>query len=336
MSVLESSFFERRGLRRLFYVDVNAPVSRNASTKKKVESKDSEKDNDNDAHGRHITAAIFLSHSGPPIKMDGPSQHPFAMKIATYNVNSIRIRLDAILAWIERNQPDVLCIQETKCQDDAFPLLVLSSTGYQINFRGMKSYNGVAVLTRVVPDAVFYGFDDQLPEIDDARLMRVVVSGIPVINTYVPNGFKLGTPQYEYKLRWYERLRNYFATHLSPDQPAIWLGDMNVAPDPIDVHSPEKHLKHVCFHEDVRRAYKHTVEWGFIDVFRRLHPEKQQFTFWDYLRPSSLEKNKGWRIDHILATRPLAEKVTRFDVDMEPRRALRASDHTFVWAEFEI
>jgi exodeoxyribonuclease III len=258
------------------------------------------------------------------------------MKIATYNVNSIRIRLDTILAWLAAHRPDVLCIQETKCQDEAFPLLVLQSTGYKVQFRGMKSYNGVAVLSRETPEAVFNGFDDNLPDIDDARLMRVVIHGIPIINTYVPNGYKLGTPQYTYKLRWYERLRAYFESHLSPDQPAVWCGDMNVAPDSIDVHSPEKHRRHVCFHEDVRRAYKRAVEWGFVDVFRHLYPDKQQFTFWDYLRPSSLENNKGWRIDHILATRPMAENCRMVDVDIEPRRATRASDHTFLWAEFDV
>src|SRR5579864_7333388 len=137
------------------------------------------------------------------------------MKIATYNVNSIRIRLDTVMAWLDKHKPDVLCIQETKCQDDVFPALVLSSTGYHLNFRGMKSYNGVAVLTRVAPDEVSYGFDDGLPETDDARLMQVVVGGIPIINSYVPNGFKLDTPQHEYKLKWYARLKNHFAKHLS-------------------------------------------------------------------------------------------------------------------------
>ena len=244
--------------------------------------------------------------------------------------------MDAVLSWLETHAPDVLCIQETKCQDEAFPLLLLGSSGYHIQYRGMKSYNGVAVLTREAPDEVFCGFDDQLPEMDDARLMRVVVRGIPVINTYVPNGFKVGTPQHEYKLAWFDRLRKYFSTHLSPDQPAIWCGDMNVAPEPIDVHSPEKHLKHVCFHESVREAYKKTAAWGFVDVFRHLYPDRQQFTFWDYLRPSSLEKNKGWRLDHILATRPLADKARVSDVDLQPRRALRASDHTFLWAEFDV
>ena len=257
-------------------------------------------------------------------------------KLATYNVNSIRVRLDAVLAWLERHSPDVLCIQETKCQDEAFPLLVLASSGYQVNFRGMKSYNGVAVLTREAPESVTYGFDDQLPETDDARLMRVVVRGIPIINTYVPNGYKVGSPQHAYKLGWYGRLRNYFERNLSPDRPALWCGDMNVAPEPIDVHSPEKHLRHVCFHETVREAYRQTLDWGFVDVLRHLYPDKQQFTFWDYLRPSSLDANKGWRLDHILATRPLAERCRIVDVDTEPRRALRASDHTFVWAEFDI
>ena len=256
------------------------------------------------------------------------------MKIATYNANSIRIRLDTIVSWLEKHQPDVLCIQETKCQDDVFPSLALASTGYHMNFRGMKSYNGVAVLSRTAPGEVSFGFDDGLPEIDEARLMRVVISGIPIINTYVPNGFKLGAPQYDYKLKWYGRLRNYFEKHLSPDEPAVWCGDMNVAPEPIDVHSPEKHLRHVCFHEDVRRVYKETQAWGFEDVFRKLYPERVQYTFWDYLRPSSLEQNKGWRIDHILATAPLTAKVREAAVDIEPRRGVRASDHTFVWADF--
>jgi exodeoxyribonuclease-3 len=256
------------------------------------------------------------------------------LKVATYNVNSIRIRVDTVLAWLDRHAPDVLCLQETKCQDENFPVLALSGSGYQVHFRGMKSYNGVAILTRQAPESVAYGFDDEHPDVDDARLMRVVVNGVPIVNTYVPNGFKVGTPQHEYKLKWYARLRRYFSQHLSPQRPAVWCGDMNVAPEPIDVHSPEKHLQHVCFHETVRQAYKETVAWGFTDVFRHLHPNRQQFTFWDYLRPSSVEKNKGWRIDHILATRILADKCTAADVDVEPRRQSRASDHTFMWAEF--
>jgi exodeoxyribonuclease III len=256
------------------------------------------------------------------------------LKIATYNVNSIRIRLDTVLAWLQTHSPDVLCIQETKCQDEEFPLLALAASGYHVRFRGMKSYNGVAIFSKEAPTEVVYGFNDGLDEPDEARLVRAVVRGIPIVNTYVPNGFKLDTPKHEYKLKWYARLRKYFATNLSPEQPAIWCGDMNVAPQPLDVHSPEKHLRHVCFHESVRQAYKDTASWGFEDVFRHLHPERLQYTFWDYLRPSSLEKNKGWRIDHIMATKPLLEKCRVAEVDIEPRRGARASDHTFMWAEF--
>lgn len=258
------------------------------------------------------------------------------MKIATYNANSIRKRLDAVVDWIGEHGPDVLCIQETKCQDADFPALALSLTGYHVRYRGMKGYNGVAVLSRREPDLVAYGFDDGEAEADEVRLVRVVVDGIPIVNTYVPNGYRLDSPRYAYKLRWFERLGRYFETHLSAERPAIWCGDMNVAPEPIDVHGPEKHLRHVCFHESVREAYSKTVSWGFVDVFRKLHPEVQQFTFWDYLRPGSLQSNKGWRIDHILATPPMAARCLEAAVDVAPRRRPHPSDHTFVWAEFEI
>lgn len=257
------------------------------------------------------------------------------LKLATFNVNSLRKRLPVVLDWLQQHRPDVLCLQETKVQDQDFPALAFASSGYHLSFRGMKSYNGVAILTRTPPDAVFYGLDDG-KDPDEARLLRVVVRGIPIINTYVPQGFEIDSPKYQYKLEWFKRLRQYFEKHLSPKKPAIWCGDINVAPTPIDVHSPEKHLKHVCFHEDAKRAYQETVAWGFIDVFRKLYPDRQQYTFWDYRAPSSLEANKGWRIDHILATAPLAEQCTKVEVDIEPRRAKEASDHTFLWAEFSI
>jgi exodeoxyribonuclease-3 len=257
------------------------------------------------------------------------------MKIATFNVNSLRKRLPIVLEWLDRQKPDVLCLQETKVQDSEFPLLALTPSGYHIAYRGMKAYNGVAILSRKQPEAVFYGFDDG-GEPDDARLLRVVIDGIPIVNTYVPQGFEIDSPKYAYKLGWYERLRKYFDQHLSPQAPAIWCGDMNVAPRPMDVHSPEKHLNHVCYHEAARKAYEQTVAWGFQDVFVKLYPTRQQYTFWDYRAPSSLEANKGWRIDHILSTRTLADKCVRADVDVEPRRAKDPSDHTFLWAEFSI
>jgi exodeoxyribonuclease-3 len=257
------------------------------------------------------------------------------MKIATFNVNSLRKRLPIVLAWLEQAQPDVLCLQETKVQDSEFPLMALVPSGYHITFRGMKSYNGVAILSRKKPERVFYGLDDG-GDPDEARLLRVVIEGLPIINTYVPQGFEIDSPKYQYKLQWFDRLKKYFERHLSPKEPAIWCGDMNVAPRPIDVHSPEKHLQHVCYHEDARKAYYNTVAWGFVDVFCKLYPDRQQYTFWDYRAPGSLAANKGWRIDHILATPPLAEQCTKADVDLAPRRAEEPSDHTFLWAEFRL
>lgn len=255
------------------------------------------------------------------------------LKVATFNVNSIRKRLPTVLRWLDRQGPDVLCLQETKVQDTDFPLLELTAVGYQVAFRGMKAYNGVAVLSRTVPESVDYGLDDGAAP-DEERLICATIRGVPIINTYVPQGFKIDSPKYTYKLEWFRRLRAYFARHLSPTKPAIWCGDLNVAPEPLDVHAPEKHLTHVCFHEAVRRAYKETISWGFTDVFRKLHPNRQQYTFWDYRQPSSVKANKGWRIDQILATAPLAVQCRRADVDLAPRKAANPSDHTFLWAEF--
>ncbi len=257
------------------------------------------------------------------------------MKIATFNANSIRKRLSIVLAWLEARQPDVLCLQETKVQDADFPALAITAAGYHPTYRGMKGYNGVAVLTRTPPEQVFYGFAKG-KNADDVRLLRIHYQGIPIVNTYVPQGFEIDSPKYAYKLKWFLRLRRYFEQHLSPQEPAIWCGDLNVAPRPMDVHSPEKHLNHVCYHEEARRAYARTVAWGFEDVFVKLHPGRQQYTFWDYRQPSSVDANKGWRIDHILATRTLAERCVQVDVDVEPRRAKDPSDHTFLWAEFRL
>ncbi len=257
------------------------------------------------------------------------------MKVATFNVNSLRKRLPIVLEWLDVHRPDVLCLQETKVQDADFPLMAFEPTGYQVTYRGMKSYNGVAVLSLKQPEAVFYGFDDG-GDPEDYRLLRVVLNGLSIVNTYIPQGFEIDSPKYQYKLGWFKRLRRYFDRHLSPTQPAIWCGDMNVAPRPMDVHSPEKHLQHVCYHEAARNAYAETVAWGWEDVFCRLYPDKQQYTFWDYRAPSSLDSNKGWRIDHILATPPLVRVCEQVEVDVGPRRAKDPSDHTFLWAEFSI
>ena len=254
------------------------------------------------------------------------------MKIATYNVNSIRQRLPIVLDWIAEHKPDVMCLQETKVQDQDFPVDAIRKAGYHATFRGMKGYNGVATLTRALPEKVLFGLHEG-PDSEDFRIIQTVVDGIPIVNSYVPQGYSISSEKYALKLAWFRRLRVHFETTLSPDMPAIWVGDLNVAPEPIDVYHPDKRVNDVDFHIDARNAYKQTVAWGFVDVFRKLHPDVVQYTYWDYFR-NAFERNFGWRIDHILATRPLAERCHTVEVDMAVRKGKGASDHTVVWAEF--
>jgi exodeoxyribonuclease-3 len=254
------------------------------------------------------------------------------MKVATYNVNSIRQRLPIVLDWIADHKPDVMCLQETKVQDKDFPVEAIRKAGYHATYRGMKGYNGVATLTRVLPDKVVYGLHEG-PDNEDFRIIQTMVGGIAIINSYVPQGYSISSEKYAFKLAWFHRLRSYIETAFNPSDPAIWLGDLNVAPEPMDVYHPEKRVNDPDFHIDARNAYKSTVAWGFVDVFRKLHPEVVQYTYWDYFR-NAFERNFGWRIDHILATAPLAERCLTAEVDMAARKAAGASDHTIVWAEF--
>ena len=257
------------------------------------------------------------------------------MKIATYNVNSLRKRIDILHPWLRRHKPDVMCLQETKVQDQDFPLEVFADLPYVINYCGQKSYNGVAILSRAEPEEVAFGFQDGKPQEDPTRLVRVVIQGIPIINTYIPQGYAIDSPKYAYKLEWFQRLKRYFSRNLSVSKPAIWCGDMNVAPESIDVHHPEKHLKHVCFHEDARKAYEDTVSWGFVDVFRKHESGGGLYTFWDYRVPNGFKRNIGWRIDYVLATPSIAETSQRVWIDTEPRTRQKPSDHTFLVAEFQ-
>lgn len=256
------------------------------------------------------------------------------MKIATWNVNSIRRRMPAIVAWLEQHQPDVLCMQETKVQDSDFPAAAFRHLGYEPTFRGMKSYNGVATLSRIAPEFVRHGFCDG-PDSEDVRMLHTVIHGIQILNTYVPQGYSITSEKYAYKLQWFSRVRRYFEEHLDPAQPAIWLGDLNVAPEPVDVYHPDKRVNDPDFHIDARNMFKHTAGWGFVDLFRNQHPDRVQYTYWDYFR-NSFERNFGWRIDHIMVTKPLVERCRQIDVDMEPRKAEGASDHTPIWAEFDL
>jgi exodeoxyribonuclease-3 len=254
------------------------------------------------------------------------------MKIATYNVNSIRKRLPIVLEWLKVHRPDVMCLQETKVRDEEFPLAALKDAGYFVTFRGRTAYNGVATLSRTEPEHVVHGLCEG-PDSEDDRILQTVIAGIPIVNTYVPQGYKVASDKYTFKLVWFRRIRRYFEEHLNPARPAVWLGDVNVAPEPIDVYHPDRRVNDVDFHIEARNAFKEARDWGFVDVFRALHPDRVQYTYWDYFR-NALQNNWGWRIDHILATPPMAARCKAVEVDMAARQAPSASDHTVVWAEF--
>jgi exodeoxyribonuclease-3 len=258
------------------------------------------------------------------------------MKIATFNVNSVRVRMDQLLDWLGREAPDVLCLQETKVQDRDFPARVFLDAGYHVVFRGQKAYSGVAIASLEKPTQVSCGIDDG-PERDESRLIRARVSGVTVINTYVPQGRAADSEHFAYKLAWLARFRAFLERHFTPRQRVIWCGDLNVAPEPIDLYDPAGHRDHVDFHPMARAALERVRAWGFVDVFRALHPgEAGHYTFWDYRFPGTVDRNVGWRVDHIWATPPLAAKARRAWIDVEARRVARPSDHTFLTVEFEL
>jgi len=255
------------------------------------------------------------------------------MKVASFNVNSLRARLPVVLGWLAKHQPDVLCVQETKVQDVDFPTDAFDKTDYRYAFKGQKSYNGVAIFSRSEIANVQFGFADE-PK-DEARLIKAEVNGIFVVNTYIPQGYLAESEKFEYKLEWFRCLRTYFDKNFRPGDAVLWVGDFNVAPEPIDVYDPEGLLGHVCYHPEVHKALKEVMGWGFVDVFRMHCKEPGQYTFWDYRLRNSFGRNLGWRLDHIMATRALAEKCAACYIDKNPRLAERPSDHTPIVAEFE-
>ena len=255
-------------------------------------------------------------------------------KIATYNVNSLRSRLHIAIPWLKLNQPDVLCLQETKVEDAKFPAEDFQKAGYHVVFCGTKQYNGVAIASLKEPQSVSYGFNDGGPE-DGERLLRCTFPGIVVLNTYVPQGRARDSQQFAYKLEWFRRLRSLLEKYDSSATPLIWCGDLNVAPEAIDVHDPKRLLGHVCFNPEVWEAFAGVKSWGLLDIFRKHHPDESgQYTFFDYRVADSLTRGLGWRIDHILATPLLAGRSLSCEIDIQPRREEKPSDHTILQAEF--
>ena len=255
------------------------------------------------------------------------------MKIATWNVNSVRAREERVLAWLEKVSPDVLCLQELKVTDDKFPVEAVGEAGYRASVFGQKTYNGVAILSREEPGEVRRGLED-----DDAqaRLIWATFGELHVISAYVPNGQAVGSEKYAYKMAWYERLLDRLDAWFSPEDKVVLCGDFNVARDDADVANPEAWAQSTLCHETSREAWGRLCGWGLVDVFREKHPEGGVYSWWDY-RNLGFPKNDGLRIDHILATPPVAKTCTGAFIDRDERKKGKGgtpSDHAPVVAEF--
>ncbi|MDR4507628.1 MAG: exodeoxyribonuclease III [Candidatus Brocadiaceae bacterium] len=256
------------------------------------------------------------------------------MKVASYNVNSVRARLPIVIDWLQKESPDIFCIQETKVIDTDFPHAAFEEINYCSVFRGEKSYNGVAIISKFPLKDVRIGFDDS--ESEGARIITARLNKIRIVNTYIPQGVHPLLRQFREKLAWIERLYDYFKQYYQPENPILWLGDFNIAPESKDVYDPEKLFGSIGFHPDEHAALQRFKEWGFIDVFRLHQPGPEQYTFWDYRVKNAIDRKIGWRVDHIWATRPLAKKSVRAWIDIAPRLAEKPSDHTIIIAEFEV
>ncbi len=256
------------------------------------------------------------------------------LTIATWNVNSVRARLERLLAWLEKTAPDVVCLQELKTTDADFPFAALEAAGYHAAVHGQKTYNGVAILSRVPPEGVHHGLDDDVPDAQ-ARLVSARVGDVQVLSAYAPNGAEVGSEQWAYKLDWYRRLRAYLNRRFSPGQSLLLCGDFNVAPEDRDVANPETWRESVLCHEAGRAALQDLLAWGLVDTVRRHHDGQGPYTWWDY-RHLAFPKNQGLRIDHILATPSLAQCCTQAFVDREERKGVKPSDHAPVLAVFDV
>ncbi|MBN2031717.1 MAG: exodeoxyribonuclease III [Deltaproteobacteria bacterium] len=255
-------------------------------------------------------------------------------KIATFNANSLRVRLPIVKEWLAKEQPDALCLQEIKVQDKDFPTEDFEAMGYHALFRGQKSYNGVAIITRRPAESgrfSLYG-----GPLEEARFISAEIDAVSLINVYVPQGVAPGTEKFAYKLEWLQELFSYIEKNYKTSLPLLITGDFNVAFEPIDVYDPEGLRGGVGFHPDEQALMQRFFDWGLIDVFRKHEPGGGFYTFWDYRIPNAFRRKMGWRIDYILASPSLAAKSRRAWIDVEPRKVEKPSDHTFLAAEFEL
>ncbi len=255
------------------------------------------------------------------------------LKLASWNVNSLRVRLEQVLQWLESSHVDIVALQETKLIDEQFPTQLFNDHGFHVSFSGQKTYNGVAIISRhpveeVVTDIP--GFNDP-----QRRILAATIAGIRLINLYVPNGAAVGTDKFEYKLMWLENVTAFIEQQLSLYPNVAVVGDFNIAPDDRDVHSPEEWVGCVLVSPQERKAFSALLAMGLKDSFRNFTQEGNHFSWWDY-RAAGFRRNRGLRIDHILLSEPLNALCLESCIDVEPRRSERPSDHTPVWVNLDI
>ena len=248
-----------------------------------------------------------------------------ALKIATWNVNSVRARLDHITAWLQQRQPDVLMMQELKGTE--FPAEAFSALGYESLAVTQKAYNGVAILSRAPMEMVSTTLPGDTAD-SHARYLEVMIGGMRVVNLYLPNGNPIGTEKFDYKLAWMDRLHQALVEFKNDGVPVVIGGDFNVIPEDIDCHKPSSWVRDALFQPESRSRYRALLDLGYTDAFRFLHPgEAGQFTFWDYFR-QAFEHNRGIRIDHFLLSPEVAERLVGCEIDKGPRAQPKPSDHT--------
>ena len=257
------------------------------------------------------------------------------MKIATWNVNGIKARLDTAVTWLKEARPDVVCLQETKAMDAGFPAPVFEDLGYNVAVHGQKNFNGVAILSKLRIDEVRRGLPGDHTD-DHARFLEAVLSSpagaIRVASLYLPNGNPTGTAKFEYKLAWMERLTQHTRALLRWEEPFVLAGDFNVIPEPADAKRPDAWVEDALFQPESRAAYRRLLNLGLTDAVRACHPADAVFTFWDY-QAGAWQKDHGIRIDHLVLSPQAADRLVRAGVDRAPRGWEKPSDHTPAWVE---
>ena len=255
------------------------------------------------------------------------------MLIASWNVNSVRTRLDHVLAWLQSHQPDLLCLQETKVDDPLFPQTAFESIGYRVSFHGQKSYNGVALISRTPLEDVRCGFIGELPGDPEAgelgeqkRVISALLDGVRVVNLYVPNGSSLTSDKYPYKLKWLNCLKRYREAAQERDEPLCIVGDFNIGMEARDIHDPERLTGGIMASDAERTALKEALGEGMVDVFRAFEPDAGHWSWWDY-RSGAWNRDSGWRIDHIYLSEDLLDLARSCVIHKQERGKEQPSDH---------